>query len=1138
MNRVLFNDSWFFCKQPIQSSFSVREACKYDQWEEVEIPHDWLVSSVKEINESAEGWYKKSFLYEATRGSRVVFHADGIYQDCTLFLNGVQIATWKNGYTPFSVDLSKDILQGENELFIRVKDEKPNSRWYAGAGIYRNLWIEYTKEDYILSNGIMIDTVALNEQDWEVEIETELHLQHPVILVHRLYDRENLVEECRSELTMGDYIHRNRLVVTSPALWHPDTPHVYTLKTCIYRGGEVQYEVDNPVGFRTITYTANKGMFINGQAFHIKGVCLHHDLGCLGSAVNTAAIRRQLMLMKEMGANAIRTAHNPFSKEFYELTDELGFFVQTEFTDVWKHGKTTYDYSRYFSEWYERDVKAWVKSQRNNPSVCMWSIGNEIYDTHGREDGLETTRVLKELVSTLDPKKHAIVTFGSNYMQWEGSQQAAEYLEAVGYNYGEKLYGEHHEKHPTWKIYGSETGSVVQSRGVYHFPLEQSMLADDDKQCSSLGNSSTSWGATSIESCIVEDLQNPFSLGQFLWTGIDYIGEPTPYSTKNSYLGQVDTAGFPKDAYYVVQAGWISPAIKPMIHIFPYWDFQEGEEIDVCVTSNAHSVELMLNGRSLGKKMLRTNESISSLVASWKVPYEKGELLAIGYDGEGAVLCEERARSFNESATIVLRANKDWCYADGEDLLFVEISTVDEHGTWVSNARDTVEVCVTGAGRLVGLDNGDSTDYSEYMGDRKRLFNGKLLAVIAPTYTQGDIHITASIDGVDSQTYTVSSRSCEPKEGRSLYLKEVQKTKIQERIAPAVRKIELTTIENTLTRIVVEASILPASAGEQPLHWRVTDVQGIDSPIVRYEVEEKRITIYPEANGTFYVRAGVNNGKECMDFYSFRRYTVSHLEDAKLNPYTCISGGLYTSSNVALTNGNERGVATLRGVESWVTFSDVDFGKLGSSYMRIALFPLETDPFSFEVWRGVPSDATSVKVADCYYDKGSIWNTYQEVAYEFYEVLTGIQTITFVFQRKVHIRDFVFVEREKAYLLHDATACDFVYGDSYTTKGNKIEGIGNNVTLQFKQMNFSNGTTRIRMTGCSPRGTTSIRLQFQSETEKSIRMIEFPYSTTYTRHEFDMEELVGEGTVEFVFLPGSYFNFESFEFIKDEQHVE
>lgn len=388
-----------------------------------------------------------------------------------------------------------------------------------------------------------------------------------------------------------------------------------------------------------------------------------------------------------------------------EQADEMGFLVVSEAFDMWERPKNAFDYARFFPEWWRRDVKSWVRRDRNHPSLIMWSIGNEIYDTHAGERGQELTRLLAGEVRRHDPDGHAGVTLGSNYMPWENAQKCADIVKLAGYNYAEKYYQEHHRKHPDWVIYGSETGSVVSSRGVYHFPYSSQILADEDGQCSSLGNSSTSWGARSAESCILAEREAPFSCGQFLWTGFDYIGEPTPYHTRSSYFGQLDTAGFPKDSYYIYQAAWTDWREHPMVHVFPYWDFNRGQAVDVRVCSNAPRVELFLNGKSLGSRSM-DRDSGTYPQGHWQISFEPGKLCARAYDEEGNLVAQESRSSFGEAARIVMAADRNVIRGDGRDMAFVEISVLDGQGRPVENAVNRIRVSVTGKGYLAGLDNG------------------------------------------------------------------------------------------------------------------------------------------------------------------------------------------------------------------------------------------------------------------------------------------------------------------------------------------------------------------------------------------------------------------------------------------------
>lgn len=813
----LFNGGWsFWCGEP---DLDVSEAGKHlTEFQKVDLPHDWLIADAKNLYRDGCGFYRKIFLMQPKENKRYSLIFEGVYMDTTIWVNEQQAGEWKYGYSTFEIDLTPFVKVGENEILVSVNFRSPNSRWYSGAGIYRDVWFKETSKTYVRENGVYVHTEACEEKDgkepdfllyadteiagdaWdevrhtlyhkrevepEIELPLELLLGDQVELVEEASlmtekvgeasgaeedanvsekeascasaveayadsERENL---CVPEIITSHNTNKNTAIyrVKSPRCWDVEHPHLYILKTELWKDGEIIQEEYSQLGFRSIAFDPEQGFLLNGRRVKLNGVCEHHDLGALGAAFHRTAMARKLGILKEMGVNALRGTHNMTAPAVVELADEMGILMISEAFDMWERSKTTYDYARFFKEWSERDVESWVMRDRNHPCIIMFSIGNEIYDTHVDAHGREITVKLRDLVKKYDYRRNAGVTIGSNYMPWENAQHCAEELKLVGYNYGEKYYEEHHKAHPDWVIYGSETSSIVQSRGFYHFPLRASILTEDDEQCSSLGNSPTSWGAKSMERCVCEDRDMDFSMGQFLWTGFDYIGEPTPYHTKNSYFGQVDTAGFPKDAYYVWQSAWTDYRKAPMIHIFPYWDFNEGQSIDIRVCSNAPFVELFCNGKSCGRQQL-THEKGSGhhIIADYSLPYEKGVLYAVAYDEEGNVTARETKASFGNSAEIVLRASGRAAVANGRDLFFVEIGTRDEKGNPVENAVDRVTVQVEGAGHLVGLDNGDSTDEDSYKGNSRRLFSGKLLAIIETGTIPGAVRIRVSGKGLKS----------------------------------------------------------------------------------------------------------------------------------------------------------------------------------------------------------------------------------------------------------------------------------------------------------------------------------------------------------------------------------------------------
>jgi beta-galactosidase len=1051
----VINDGWLFAKD------------KPENFLPVSLPHDWLIYDVNKLYESGLGWYQREldtgFIAE---GQRVFLHFDGVYMDSTLYVNGSKVGEWKYGYTAFEFDIT-DYLSpsGKNTLLLKVNYQAPNSRWYSGAGIYRDVILKVKNPCHFITDGIYI-TTSYREGRWHYEVDAEVTTGgKPYELKHTLLEPVDAI-----------------------TAWEPDQPRLYTLRSELIVDGEVTDTADTRFGFRTIEFTTDRGFFLNGKHMKLKGVCLHHDLGALGAAVHKDAIRRQLTLLKQMGVNAIRTAHNPPAKCFMELADEMGFMVLHELLDMWKAPKTPYDYARFFEEWVERDAASWIRRDRNHPCVILWSVGNEIHDTHADAvSGAETLRKLMALVRKHDPKGHAPATLCSNYMPWENTQKCADIIKLMGYNYAESLYSDHHRAHPDWIIYGSETCSTVQSRGIYHFPLSKSILADDDLQCSSLGNSSTSWGAKSVEDCIITDRDIPYSLGQFIWAGQDYIGEPTPYHTKNSYFGQLDTAGFPKDSYYVFQAAWTDYKKAPMIHLFPYWDFSPDQLIDVRVCSNAPSVELFFNDQSLGRVDLKNR-----YIADWQLPYAPGILRALAYDEQGAVIANDQQQSFTDVEKLQIESEQ---YGE---LVFYTITAIDKAGHTVENANCRVKVAVE-EGELLGLDNGDSTDYDQYKGNSKRLFSGKLLAIVKKSRSGAAPKITAELDRQDIP----------------------------------IRKIEL-----LREGYQIRAVIHPENATYQDLLWRLTDAGGIDSPLGSLMVapDGKSATLHPKGDGEVFIRCCAKNGRDHISLISQISIAISGLGTCFTDPYSFVSAGLYTHSNVELTNGNERGVATARDGASYVGFANLDFGSYGSDELTLPLFPLSPDPFEFEIWEGMPDDQGS-KLGTYLYDKGSIWNTYQELTCKLPRRLKGVTTLCLVFHGKVHIKGFQFTRYQKAFRKLYAAECDVLYGDTYQVSGMAVEQIGNNVSLIYKDMDFGcKGAGKIRICWRSVLPCNSIQFVFTGEDgEEDIRrMIEVPASKDYRDEEFDLgSRIKGRKTVSLIFLPGCKLDLECIQFIED-----
>lgn len=1228
----LFNGGWsFWCGEP---DLDVSEAGKHlTEFQKVDLPHDWLIADAKNLYRDGCGFYRKIFSMQPKENKRYSLIFEGVYMDTTIWVNEQQAGEWKYGYSTFEIDLTPFVKAGENEILVSVNFRSPNSRWYSGAGIYRDVWFKETPKTYIRENGVYIHTEACGEKEgkepdfflyvdteivgdaWdevrhtlyakreaplEIELPFELLLGDEMELVEEASlvagkvredsgvaeeetshasgkgtlcvpvegtyagsERENL---CVPEIIASHNTNKNTAIyrVKSPRRWDVEHPYLYILKTELCRDGEVIQEEYSQLGFRSIAFDPEQGFLLNGRRVKLNGVCEHHDLGALGAAFHRTAMARKLRILKEMGVNALRGTHNMTAPAVVELADEMGILMISEAFDMWERSKTTYDYARFFKEWSERDVESWVMRDRNHPCIIMFSIGNEIYDTHVDAHGREITVRLRDLVKQYDYRGNAGITIGSNYMPWENAQHCADEVKLAGYNYGEKYYEEHHKAHPDWVIYGSETSSIVQSRGIYHFPLRASILTEDDEQCSSLGNSPTSWGAKSMERCVCEDRDMDFSMGQFLWTGFDYIGEPTPYHTKNSYFGQVDTAGFPKDAYYVWQSAWTDYRKAPMIHIFPYWDFNEGQNIDIRVCSNAPFVELFCNGKSCGRQQL-THEKGSGhhIIADYSLPYEKGVLYAVAYDEEGNVTARETKASFGNSAEIVLRASGRAAVANGRDLFFVEIGTRDEKGNPVENAVDCVTVQVEGAGHLVGLDNGDSTDEDSYKGNSRRLFSGKLLAIIETGTIPGAVRISVSGKGLKSAELVCEAVEIDQmlpfmkgEKAQRIYhnfwqdlceetyapgsteLIEDQEERLDEKQEEIpVRKITLCSpmgqkFSKEQPEFTVEAEIEPKEATDRQLLFRVVDEHGVDSNLVRLLVQGHTAQLHAMGDGSFYLRCMSRSGTDRIRVISQLEFTVEGMGQAYRNPYELISGSLYTSYQGEVSNGNERGVATARDGETVVTFGNIDFGPVGSDEITIPVFALTSEEYPIRIYEGVPGEEGCQLLADVVYQKPSIWNTYQEETYLLAKRVTGINTISIAVRQKIHLKGFVFKKLQKAWLPLDAAQADSVYGDTFTKEERAITGIGNNVTITYAEMDFGEeGTAGIRICGRAPESSNSLHIRFLQGEEESKQLVEFPMCGEYIEKEFSLTPVKGKWDVSFVFLPGSCFDLQSVQFL-------
>lgn len=1138
--KVLFNDKWEFAKSTLETTSSDGLA-----FNAVDIPHDWLIYNTLNLYEDSTGWYRKEFTWHKNE-SEVLLSFDGVYMDSTLYINRKLMGEWKYGYSSFEYEITDALIDGKNEILVKVVHQSPNSRWYSGAGIYRNVWLKTRDKNHIATNGIYVATQQ-NGINWKIDIDTELFTCRDAWISHKLLFQNRVIADTKVSLVeSGQGIHNQQtLMVKNPLLWSTDEPSLYQLMTELLiekegTGLTLIETVSQNLGFRNIVFDPDRGLELNGKLLKLNGVCEHHDLGALGSAFNKTALRRRLTILKEMGVNAIRTSHNMPATEFVDLADEMGFLIDSEAFDMWERAKNSYDYARFFPDWFQKDVKSWVMRDRNHPSLLMWSIGNEIYDTHAGARGQELLKMLIGCVLKYDPKQNGKVTFGSNYMPWENTQRCADIIKIPGYNYCEKYYRKHHQEHPDWIIYGSETASTTQSRGVYHFPLEKSILGDDDEQCSSLGNSSTSWGAKSTEACICADRDAPFSLGQFIWSGFDYIGEPTPYHTKSSYFGQIDTATFPKDSYYIYQAEWTDYKTNPMVHIFPYWDFSEGQMIDVRICSNAPKIELQFNGSVVGTHEI-DHEHGTELVGCWKIPYKKGKLKALAYDESGKIIATDSKSSFGDAKQICLHPDKQTLVANGSDLIFAEIFMRDELGNPVENANNRVSVQVTGAGRLLGLDNGDSADYDSYKGMSRRLFGGKLMAIIGATKEPGIIRLEVSSKGMESQTVEFEALPTVDKalKGVSAFIKNTTVPCIMGSIGEIpLRKIEIASDSGQLfdrarKEIKLQARLHPKNTSYSEIEWSVVSDGGIPSNIAKVDASGPEAKVTALSDGNFRIRCTSKNGTDNTKLISELDCKVTGLGSAYKDPYGFVAGGLYDYSKGELTNGNERGVATARDGETQVGFRDIDFGPYGSNIITLPIFALSNDKYPIEIWEGMPDEAGSSLIDTVFYQKESKWNTYQEETYKLSKRLCGVTSICFVLRQKVHIKGFSFERKNRAFEQNMATESNHIYGDSYQIKENGVERIGNNVSLVFENMEFAaEGSAKIEIYGRSNIDKNTIHIRFSNQDGSINQIVEFTHSEEYEKQVFELEKVTGIQNVTFIFLPGCDFDFGWFRFEK------
>jgi beta-galactosidase len=766
---IELTDHWKFSKGQNDQAF--KEDYDDRKWKDVTVPHDWAISGPfdKEIDKqvvaiiqngettpsektgrtgalpyTGEGWYRNKFKIPSfTKGKRTLLVFDGAMSEPRVYLNGKLVGKWNYGYNSFFIDVTEQVVAGQiNTLAVHLSNRPLSSRWYPGAGLYRNVHLIVKEEKSIEQWGVSITTPIITTKFSKVNIKTKVS-GSDMRLVTQIHDKQGKVVAIDSiNKAFGSEFDQN-ISVPDPKLWSPESPYLYTAVSKIYDGNLLKDEVSTRFGIREISYQANKGFSLNGITRKFKGVCLHHDLGPLGSAINVAALRRQLTILKDMGCDAIRSSHNMPSPEQLELCDEMGFMFLAESFDEWAKPKVQNGYHLYFDTDAEKDVVNLVRANRNHPSIVMWSSGNEVPDQWGAE-GVKRAKWLQDIFHREDPTRP--VTVGMDQVKATMQSGFGALLDVPGLNYRVHLYQEAYKTFPQGFILGSETASTVSSRGIYKFPV---VFAKDkrypDLQSSSYDLECCDWSNLPDDDFVLQD-DMPWVIGEFVWTGFDYLGEPTPYDeswpSRSSYFGICDLAGLPKDRYYLYRSRWNKE--KPTLHILPHWnwDGREGQTTPVFVYTNYDSAELFLNGKSLGiqKKNKGTHQNRYRLM--WNdVKYMPGTLKVVAYDTNGRPVMEEKVVTAGKPYKIILTPDREQITADGKDISFVTVSVVDKDGNECPTAATGLKFNVTGNGVYKAACNGDATSLEQFNLPAMKLFSGKLVVLVQSTKQAGQFEL-------------------------------------------------------------------------------------------------------------------------------------------------------------------------------------------------------------------------------------------------------------------------------------------------------------------------------------------------------------------------------------------------------------
>ncbi|MDE6267980.1 MAG: DUF4982 domain-containing protein [Muribaculaceae bacterium] len=781
-------------------------------WRTLSLPHDWAIEGDFSADNPSgtgggalpggTGWYRKTFtMPKADKGKQVYIDFDGAYMNSTVWINGHRLGTRPYGYASFSYDLTPYLKWGgKNTLLVKVDNsEQPNSRWYSGCGIYRNVGLRVLSPVHVALWGTQVLTPDVSAEKATVELLTTIdNTTHRDASLRILSDviapGGKVVASASTDVTSAPGVNSpvsQTFTIKSPELWSTEHPAMYSVATRLERDGKIIDSYSTPLGIRYFNFDAERGFSLNGKEMKINGVCLHHDAGALGAVVNRRAIDRQLEIMKQMGVNAIRSSHNPPAPELLAACDSMGLLVMDETFDMWRRRKTSHDYSRYFDEWHERDLTDMMLRDRNHPSIIIWSIGNEVLEQWSdasadtlsleeanmilnfghsadmlaaEDEGLSLNSLLTiklaEMTRALDPSRP--VTAGCNEPSPGNHLFRSGALDIIGFNYHDDWFKDVPVNFPGKPFIVTESVSSLMTRGWYKGPSDSLILCperwdkpyyDPSFACSAYGNCRAPWGNTH-EGTLKLVKENPFISGQFIWTGFDYIGEPTPYGwpARSSYFGLVDLAGIPKDSYYLYQSEW-RPDIT-VLHLLPHWNHDEGEVIDVLAYyNNADEVELFINGVSQGV----SSKTPDRFHAKWTVPFTPGTLRAVSRRN-GEVVAERVISTAGEPAQIRLTPDRRAIKADGTDLSYVLVEILDDRGNLCPLADNLVTFDVSGAGFNAGVDNGSPISLERFKDDKRRAFYGKAMLIVQSDGSGGDITVTASSPGLESSTATISAK--------------------------------------------------------------------------------------------------------------------------------------------------------------------------------------------------------------------------------------------------------------------------------------------------------------------------------------------------------------------------------------------